>query len=296
MAGAPAEYLILDINANGDSGKGMREKRKQYIAHVLTTQDPLVVCVQEFLWQGIHSRGWADLDVPDHFQYAGHNEAGFIFDTREVTYSRIDNKASVRNMYDNMVKRSDIGLEYFELPRLCVHKIKSKGAPNFEILCASWHGPYRVSKERKEKSLDSLVKFLLKLKVEEENVPLLLGGDFNFPAAKVKSRLPSDGSLMLNTPDDSSIDIFITSSDIGNMFSISKVHTMKRNSAFDHLHLEMHLTTINATDSEEQIRTKDLSTGDKGLRESPGQKLSPVKKKIASPEDKSKTKTEDKKE
>ncbi|XP_046559989.1 uncharacterized protein LOC124269001 [Haliotis rubra] len=262
MATAPAEYVILDMNANGDSKAGMREKRKHHIADVLMSKSPLVVCLQEFVWVGIHSRGWKEFDVPDHFQYEGHKEAGFIFDAREITYSRIDNKTSVRNMYDNMVKRSDMVSDYFELPRLCVFKIQSKGAPHFEILCASWHGPHRVSMEKKKKALDTLVKFLLKLKVEEENIPLLLGGDFNMPASAVERRLPSNGSLMLNTPDDSSIDMFIVSSDIVQIFSISKVHTMKKHSAFDHLHLEMNF--VNDTNLEEQIKTNKLSTGDKG--------------------------------
>ncbi|XP_046565839.1 uncharacterized protein LOC124274521 isoform X1 [Haliotis rubra] len=245
MATAPAEYVILDMNANGDSKAGMREKRKHHILDLLMLNRPLVVCLQEFVWTGIHSSAFKDIDVPDHFQYEGHKEAGFIFDIREITYSRIDNKTSVRNMYDNMVESSDMASDYFELPRLCVYKIQSKGAPNFEILCASWHGPHKVSTEQKQKALDTLVKFLLKLKLKveekEKNIPLLLGGDFNMSASAVKRRLPSNGSLMLHTPDDSSIDMFIVSSDIVQIFSISEVETMKRNSAFDHLHLKIYL-------------------------------------------------------
>ncbi|XP_046565009.1 uncharacterized protein LOC124273752 [Haliotis rubra] len=186
MATAPVEYVILDMNANGDTTAGMRGKRKRHIADVLQLESPLVVCLQEFVWTGIHSSAFKDIDVPDHFQYEGHNEAGFIFDTREITYSKIDNKTSVRNMYDNMVRRSDMGSDYFELPRLCVRQIKSKGAPNFVILCASWHGPHKVSMEKKKKALDTLVKFLLKLKVEEGDVPLLLGGDFNMGVSDVE--------------------------------------------------------------------------------------------------------------
>ncbi|XP_067666895.1 uncharacterized protein [Haliotis asinina] len=292
MAAASAEYVILDMNANGDSKAGMRDKRKQHIADVLISESPLVVCVQEFDWVDIHSKGWKEFDVPDHFQYEGHKEAGFIFDTREITSFRIDNKRSVRNMYDNMVLRSDMASDYFELPRLCIYKIKSKGAPNFEILCASWHGPHKVSFEKKKKTLDTLVKFLLKLKVEEENVPVLLGGDFNMKAYDVKRRLPQNGSLMLNTPDDSSKDMFIMSSDIEQIFSISKVHTLKRNSAFDHMHLEINLKTANDTNVEEQIRSKELLTGHKEPHLCSEETLSPRKKKTSLSEVESKPKTE----
>ncbi|XP_046565010.1 wiskott-Aldrich syndrome protein homolog 1-like [Haliotis rubra] len=266
MATAPVEYVILDMNANGDTKAGMRKERKRHIADVLESESPLVVCLQEFDWKGIHSSTFKDIKVSDHFQYEGHKEAGFIFDTREITYSRIDNKTSVRNMYDSMVRRGDMGSDYFVLPRLRVYKIQSKGAPHFEILCASWHGPHRVSMEIKKMALDTLVKFLLKLKVEEGNVPFLLGGDFNMPASTVKRRLPSNGSLMLNTPDDLSIDMFIISSDIGQIFSISKVCTMKGNSAFDHSHLKIYLKTVNDTNPQllppfqPFVQTKFLNT------------------------------------
>ncbi|XP_046547116.1 uncharacterized protein LOC124257146 isoform X2 [Haliotis rubra] len=263
MATAPAKYVIFDMNANGDSKAGMREKRKHHIANVLKSESPLVVFLQEFLWKGIHSKPWEEFGIPDHFQYEGHNEAGFIFDTREITYLRIDNKTSVRNMYDTMVKESDMGSDYFELPRLCVYKIESKGAPNFEILCASWHGPYKVSMEKKQKALDTLVKFLLKLKVEEENIPLLLGGDFNMSASAVKNRLPSNDSLMLNTPGDSSIDMFIVSSDIMQLFSVSKVDTMKSNEAFDHLHLKIYLIPKEQTGDERPQRPPEAERGNK---------------------------------
>ncbi|XP_046547143.1 uncharacterized protein LOC124257146 isoform X5 [Haliotis rubra] len=296
MATAPAKYVIFDMNANGDSKAGMREKRKHHIANVLKSESPLVVFLQEFLWKGIHSKPWEEFGIPDHFQYEGHNEAGFIFDTREITYLRIDNKTSVRNMYDTMVKESDMGSDYFELPRLCVYKIESKGAPNFEILCASWHGPYKVSMEKKQKALDTLVKFLLKLKVEEENIPLLLGGDFNMSASAVKNRLPSNDSLMLNTPGDSSIDMFIVSSDIMQLFSVSKVDTMKSNEAFDHLHLKIYLIPKEQTGDEAERGDegphgpREDQTGDEGPQGCE-QTLPPTKKKASPSEDESKQKT-----
>ncbi|XP_046565007.1 uncharacterized protein LOC124273751 isoform X2 [Haliotis rubra] len=246
MATAYAKYVILDMNANGKTKKGMAEKRKLRIEHVLRSEKPLVVCLQEFLWKGIHSRAWKKFDIPDHFKYEGHKEAGFIYDERKITCTSIDNQNWVRTMMSGN-----------ELSRLCVCRIQFKLVPNLEILCVSWHGRHRVCKQEKENSLDKLVNFLLKLNEKFRNVPLLLGGDFNIPASTVGRKLQSNGILILMTPEDSSIDMFIINSDITRKFSVSKVYTMEKNKAFDHLPLKICLTAVDDTSPEKQKQKGD---------------------------------------
>ncbi|XP_041373876.1 uncharacterized protein LOC121386902 [Gigantopelta aegis] len=238
MATAKRELNLVVMNANGP---GNAENRRKGIAKLLDEEEPLLVFMQEFNWKNLHQRQWRSLVVPDYYQYVGHAEAGFVYDTREITLTRYDNNTDVIRMHERMRKKGDF-TEYAELPRMCICMMESKGAPSFKLLVISWHGPHNGFKtSTKEEVVRSFCELVILLK-DEYQLPVIVGGDFNLKATSVEKCLHED--LHVIKLSKFTIDMLLVDKNDSHITDEDKLEKVKWNTdkeklVFDHVPLKI---------------------------------------------------------
>lgn len=81
----PIMSLVISNVGGPNAGQGTANKRKKAIAGILKTVHPNVVLFQEFPWTGIRRHStWKNINIPDKYEYFGHQEASILYDKNEL--------------------------------------------------------------------------------------------------------------------------------------------------------------------------------------------------------------------
>lgn len=215
-----AYFNLLIMNVAGPSdGEGSADRRKQTIHDVIEIEHPNLILFQEFGWKGVSGKTWSKFPIHDNYQLSGNTEASLLYDTNVFLISELP-ATTLQSVLDEM-KRKDgkVPTDFTPLPRMCARIVESKGAPIKKFICVSWHGRYSKRSvsyliQEFKNTMEFFKGLLLKLK---ENLPVVIGGDFNINIEKIREFVMSPFRIYEYSPTKrrtgNIIDFFITTTD-----------------------------------------------------------------------------------
>ena len=188
---------ITTFNMNGPSGPGIAKRRQDLITKTLATlPEPSLIFCQEL-------PGYFQRVIGANFKFEkNEKEAGVVWDPRYFEQCDDSPKTTdpeIRSIRDSLQESKDEASEL--LSRLAMATLKASGNGKM-FLAVSWHGPinndYRDPKKR-EKIFWVLIHFCKEVSRRRNNVPFIIGGDFNFDTAKLDEELLSQNGISRST-------------------------------------------------------------------------------------------------
>lgn len=189
----PLIYITgIVMNANGGRSKILQvggweipSKRKDIRQQVIWDNNPDIIFIQE---SDIVLRNICTWNFPHRcYQSIGGKEAGIIFDALKFTECTADNpQGKIRHIYEYRKFILNENLSSADLlDRMQAVVLQTNGPCIRKILCVSWHGPHKLKRDLKIKMLKDLM-YLISLYLQENNIQVVLGGDFNLDLSKEK--------------------------------------------------------------------------------------------------------------
>ncbi|CAC5425235.1 unnamed protein product [Mytilus coruscus] len=191
MEPIPLLYITgILMNANGCrpkklkvGGMEIRSKRKDIRQQVIRDNNPDIIFIQE---SDIVLRNICTWSFPHRcYQSIGGQKAGIIFDALTFTECTAEHpQERIRQIYEYRKFTLNENLSSASLlDRMQAVILQTKGPCIRKFLFVSWHGPHKLERNLKIKMLKDL-KYLVSLYLLENDIPVVIGGDFNLDLSK----------------------------------------------------------------------------------------------------------------
>ena len=182
------EIIVMTLNIglksrsnNRDESREEKKKRtikikNDAIAELLKAQKPHIVFLQESKKSD---------KIPPNYEYLFKDQASLLYKKTELELEMVD--TSTFESIQQKETKGDLTKELYKA-RFCVATAKLIQDEEAKFLCVSWHAPYKLTHNKREKALGDMLSFVdamcMKLKL-----PCIIGGDFNLSCEKVTSYL-----------------------------------------------------------------------------------------------------------
>jgi endonuclease/exonuclease/phosphatase family metal-dependent hydrolase len=157
----------------GKYRRGDNKIRREGITAFLKKKKPTVILFQEFPWKDLSK--FPSKRVIKNYEYEG-GKTGIAYNMNEVTVREPKHIYSLIESMKNCLLISDS--EIFS--RMCLRIVETKGVPTVEFICVSWHGKRKAKRAIIKDQMSDVLKVCEQISVNE-NLPVVIAGDFNFP-------------------------------------------------------------------------------------------------------------------
>ncbi|KAH3752776.1 hypothetical protein DPMN_187402 [Dreissena polymorpha] len=193
-----ADVKLMIMNANGRTGKGNSDKRKNAIHDIIVMHQPAIVFLQEFKWKRIRDETWKKYPIPQNYKMydESNGEACIMIDAnhfvvRDVQDGEIKNILSDLQKTSNNRQKKPFPTEFDPEPRMCLRKVESTTKPTLKLICISWHGEHNI----KNKIGDFEFLMFFRQVKNKYKMAMLIGGDFDIDMESIKQYVNSPFKL-----------------------------------------------------------------------------------------------------